>query len=69
MRAHAVAALELPDPLVDHRPRRLRAELLVIGFIIFPIAAIIGIIFGIIAGIKANEGQLYRYPMSISMIK
>jgi len=40
-----------------------------IGFIIFPIAAIIAIIFGIIAGVKANEGQLYKYPLSINMIK
>jgi uncharacterized Tic20 family protein len=27
------------------------------------------IILGIMAGIKANEGQLYRYPMSVSIIK
>jgi uncharacterized Tic20 family protein len=30
---------------------------------------IVGIIFGIIAGIKANEGQLYQYPMSLSIVK
>ncbi len=29
----------------------------------------IQIIFGIIAGVKANEGQLYKYPMSVSFIK
>lgn len=29
----------------------------------------IQIIFGILAGVKANEGQLYKYPMSITMIK
>lgn len=28
-----------------------------------------GIIFGIIAGVKANEGQLYNYPASIKMVK
>ena len=28
-----------------------------------------GIIFGIIAGLKANEGQLYNYPASIKMVK
>jgi uncharacterized Tic20 family protein len=27
------------------------------------------IVFGIMAGMKANEGQLYRYPMSLSIIK
>jgi uncharacterized Tic20 family protein len=30
---------------------------------------LVPIIFGIIAGIKANEGVLYKYPMTISMIK
>jgi hypothetical protein len=32
-------------------------------------AVLLGIIFGIIAGIKANEGELYNYPVSIKMIK
>jgi uncharacterized Tic20 family protein len=40
-----------------------------IGLIAVAAATILGIIFGIIAGIKANEGQLYRYPMSLSIIK
>jgi len=30
---------------------------------------VVGLIFGIIAGIKANEGQLYRYPLNLSIIK
>ena len=30
---------------------------------------IVGLIFGILAGIKANEGQLYRYPLNLSIIK
>jgi hypothetical protein len=42
---------------------------IVIGLIIFPIAALIGIIFGIIGGVKANDGHLYDYPVSIKMIK
>ena len=28
-----------------------------------------GIAFGIIAGLKANEGQPYKYPVSLSVIK
>jgi uncharacterized Tic20 family protein len=28
-----------------------------------------GIAFGIIAGMKANEGQLYKYPLPITIIK
>jgi uncharacterized protein len=30
---------------------------------------IVGLIFGIIAGIRANDGQLYRYPLNLSIIK
>ena len=29
----------------------------------------VGVIFGIIGGVRANEGQLYKYPMSVSIIK
>lgn len=42
---------------------------IIIGFIIFPVAALMGIIFGIVAGVKANDGQLYEYPAAIKMIK
>jgi uncharacterized protein len=42
---------------------------LLIGFILWPVAMAMGIIFGIIAGVKANDGQLYRYPATINMIK
>ena len=27
------------------------------------------VIFGIMAGLKANEGQLYTYPMSVRIVK
>ncbi|GFJ92042.1 hypothetical protein Prum_056840 [Phytohabitans rumicis] len=40
-----------------------------IGFILAPAAMIIAIVFGIIGGVKANDGQLYNYPMSVSIIK
>ncbi|MEU4402307.1 DUF4870 domain-containing protein [Micromonospora orduensis] len=42
---------------------------IVIGFIPVAAAVILGAVFGIIAGIKANEGQFYRYPLSASFIK
>lgn len=43
-----------------------------IGFLLFFVVAAIGIaglIFAVIAGIKANEGQEYRYPYSLNLIK
>ena len=30
---------------------------------------IVGMIFGILGGIRANEGQIYRYPLNLSIIK
>ncbi|BCB79365.1 hypothetical protein Pflav_057750 [Phytohabitans flavus] len=41
----------------------------VIGFVLAPIATIIAIVFGIIGGVRANDGQLYTYPMTFSIIK
>ncbi|MCO8277232.1 DUF4870 domain-containing protein [Actinoplanes sp. TRM 88003] len=41
----------------------------VIGFVIIPIAALISIIFGIIAGLKAVNNEPYNYPMTINLIK
>jgi uncharacterized protein len=47
-------------------------SLIIIGavFFIVPIGAmIVGIIFGVIGGMRANEGALYQYPMSMSIVK
>lgn len=41
----------------------------IIGFAIVPVAVLVGGIFGIIAGVKANNGEQYRYPMTISLVK
>lgn len=42
---------------------------IVIGAVIIPVAALVGIIFGIIGGVKANDGVVYEYPVSVKMIK
>ena len=42
--------------------------LLLIGFILLPIVALVDIIFTIVAAIQANTGQPYRYPMTIRFI-
>jgi uncharacterized Tic20 family protein len=39
-------------------------------FFIVPFAAwVVIVVFGIIAGLKANEGQLYHYPMTYRILK
>ena len=41
----------------------------VIGAILLPIVWIVGIIFMIIGGIKANQGEDYRYPFNWRIVK
>jgi uncharacterized Tic20 family protein len=40
-----------------------------IGVILLPILIILVIVYTIIGAMKANEGQLYRYPFTIRFIK
>ncbi|BCB84421.1 hypothetical protein Psuf_017340 [Phytohabitans suffuscus] len=69
VRAHAIAALnfQLLWSIITVVSWILVCVL--IGFILAPVATIIAIVFGIIGGVKANDGQVYRYPMTVSIIK
>jgi uncharacterized protein len=43
-----------------------------IGFLLFPLVALVGLaglVFAIIAGIKANNGEDYKYPWSLELVK
>ncbi len=40
-----------------------------IGFLLLPVVVVYSIVMPIIAGIKANEGQLYEYPFTFRLIK
>ncbi|UCH61955.1 MAG: DUF4870 domain-containing protein [Fidelibacterota bacterium] len=42
--------------------------LVLIGFVLLVVVGIMMIVFPIIAAMKANEGELYRYPFSIRFI-
>ncbi len=33
------------------------------------VVLVLGIVFGVIGGMKANEGQLYKYPVSLGIFK
>ena len=41
---------------------------IVIGFILLPAVLIVNLVFVIIATLKANEGQYYRYPFALRLI-
>ena len=42
---------------------------ILVGILLLPVVAIIGIIFPIIAGIKANNGEYWEYPLTIKFLK
>jgi uncharacterized Tic20 family protein len=69
VRAHAVAALNFQILWSIIGAVGYIALCFLIGFLILPVAGLVGIIFGVIAGLRANDGQLYKYPVSISIIK
>ena len=41
----------------------------VVGFFILMAVAALGVVFPIIAGIKANNGEVWKYPLTISFLK
>jgi uncharacterized Tic20 family protein len=45
---------------------------ILLGFLLIPIIAIlciVDVVLVVLAAIKANDGQLYRYPLTIRLIK
>lgn len=40
-----------------------------IGFLLLPVLGIIGIAFPIIGAVKANNGELWDYPLTIKFLK
>lgn len=43
--------------------------LIVIGAFLLPLLIVANLVLCILAGIKANEGVLYRYPVTLRLIK
>jgi len=39
-----------------------------IGFIVLPALGIFDLVFTIIAAVKANQGEMYRYPLTIRIV-
>lgn len=69
VRAHALAALnfQLAVSIVGLIGWILTC--FYIGYILVAAAMIAGVAFGIVAGLRANVGQLYRYPFNLTVIK
>ncbi len=69
VRAHAVAALNFQILCTIVSIVGWATVCIVIGFIPIIAATIAGIVFGVIAGMKANEGEHYKYPFTINLVK
>lgn len=69
VRAHAVAALNFQVLWSIVAFLGWLGSCLLIGIPVLLVAMAMQIIFGILAGVKANEGQPYNYPASPSIIK
>ena len=41
----------------------------VIGICLLPVVAIGALVLTVLAGIKANEGHMYRYPLNVRLVK
>lgn len=42
--------------------------LVLIGFVTFIVVAILDIVLAVIAGVRAGEGEVYRYPLTIRFL-
>jgi uncharacterized protein len=42
---------------------------LLIGFLVFPLLMLANLIFCILAAVKTNNGETYRYPFALRLIK
>lgn len=40
-----------------------------IGLVLYPVVWVVDIVFCIIAGMAANKGEAYKYPVSIRLVK
>ena len=67
-RAHAVEALNFHITVLIGVVISIPLFFLIIGFITLPAILIAGLIFTIIAAIKAGQGEGYRYPLTIRMV-
>jgi uncharacterized Tic20 family protein len=43
--------------------------LILIGFVLLPILHVLNVIFVILAALRASEGELYRYPITIRFLR
>ena len=69
IRAHAMTALNFQITIFIAMIAGAILSIIVIGFFIMIAVSIVVIVFSIIAGLAANRGQFYKYPLTIEFVK
>jgi uncharacterized Tic20 family protein len=69
VRAHAVAALNFQLLCTIVAIAGALTVCIGIGLVLLLAAWVVGTVFGIIGGVKAQDGSSYKYPITVNMIK
>jgi hypothetical protein len=69
VREHTRTALNFQITLVLAYAVGAVTSLILVGLFILAAAAILNIVFSILAAVAANNGQMYRYPLTIEFVK
>ncbi|GGK86962.1 membrane protein [Salinibacterium xinjiangense] len=68
IRAHSATALNFQITLMIAYVAGTVTSLIGIGLLIILAAWVLSIVFGIMAAIAANNGQIYQYPLAIKFV-
>ncbi|MBY0176397.1 DUF4870 domain-containing protein [Curtobacterium herbarum] len=69
VREHARAALNFHITMAIAYFAGVLTSVLGIGILVIAATGIVSIVFGVLAALAANQGQFYRYPLSIEFLK
>ena len=69
VRRHAVEALNFNLSVLIYALVSLLTLLVLIGFVLLPLVVVAWAVLTIVAAVKANQGEEYRYPFTIRFVK
>ena len=68
VRAHAVESLNFQLSMLIYGLVGAVLLLVLVGFILLPVLAVLWLVFVILATMRASEGRPYRYPLTIRFV-
>ncbi len=69
VRSHSLEALNFQISIMIYAVVSAVLTLLLIGFVLLFGLVVIGIVFPILAAVKASKGEYYTYPLTIRLLK